>query len=196
MIIRAPNFLPHVDGIVVFNDGTIDEQGSYAKIYRQNERLWQIVDPSRNALRILTRSPTNREPPSPGRVPRPMRLLPLPQSVVLLGGLNIRAAGGWKIFFALVLSISFQQPCAIVMNRWLVWWFHTNPAGRVKPFHQRYGTHRPTPHISQIFQATAGPDSLISASPSLAVVSSSSLVPSCPSSNGSSSAPTVLTSVN
>jgi ATP-binding cassette, subfamily C (CFTR/MRP), member 1 len=44
LVTQALHFLPQVDHIIVVNDGTVAEQGSYAQLYRQNGQLRKMVD--------------------------------------------------------------------------------------------------------------------------------------------------------
>ena len=132
LITQALNFLPQVDHVIVLDNGTIAEQGTYAQLHRKNGQLRKMIDSvekhagkadkksNKQGAAIPNRRAKTEDAPS-GNI--------VAEEDVTTGAISgstwwsyTRAAGGWKIILALVLSIVSQQAGAVMMNQWLTWW--------------------------------------------------------------------------
>ena len=132
LVTQALNFLPRVDHIIVLDNGTIAEQGSYAQLYRQNGHLRRMVDAAEKRTEKPDENSSGQESTKPKSTASPDGA-PVGNIVVdediTIGAIcgstwwsYIRAAGGWKIVLALVLSTVAQQAGAVMMTQWLTWW--------------------------------------------------------------------------
>ena len=132
LITQALNFLPQVDHVVVLNNGTIAEQGSYAQLYRQNGQLRKMVDAVEKRTERGDKKSDKHEAAKPKKASKtedaPSGNIVADEDITT-GAIRgstwwsyIRAAGGWKIIIALVLSILSQQAGAVMLNQWLTWW--------------------------------------------------------------------------
>ena len=132
LVTQALNFLPQVDHIIVLKNGTIAEQGSYAQLYRQNGQLRKMVDAVEKRTEKGEKNSNGSEAAKPKKAAN-TEDAPAGNIVhdeeVTTGAIRgstwwsyIRAAGGWKIIIALILSIASQQAGAVMMNQWLTWW--------------------------------------------------------------------------
>jgi len=132
LVTQALNFLPRVDHIIILNNGTIAEQGSYAQLYRQNGRLRKMVDAAEKRTEKADKN-ANREGGPKSKKTADTEDTPIGNIVddedITTGAIRgstwwpyIRAAGGWKIILAVVLSTVSQQAGAVMMTQWLTWW--------------------------------------------------------------------------
>ena len=132
LVTQALNFLPKVDHIIVLNNGTIAEQGSYAQLCRQNGHLRKMVDAVEKRTENADKKSNEQEATKSKKVAKtgdvPSGNIVSDEDVTT-GAISgstwwayIKAAGGWKIVVALLLSILSQQAGAVMMNQWLTWW--------------------------------------------------------------------------
>lgn len=133
LITQALSFLPQVDHVIVLNNGTIVEQGTFAQLYRQNGQLRTMVDAVDKCTGKADRKRSDEQ--EAVKPTRGVKTEDTPSGNIVTdedvttGTINgstgwsyIRAAGGWKIILALVLSVLSQQAGAVIMNQWLTWW--------------------------------------------------------------------------
>jgi len=132
LITQALSFLPQVDHVIVLNNGTITEQGSYAQLYRQNGQLRKMVDAVEKRTEKAEKKSDEQEAAKPKKAASaeeaPSGSIVADEDVTT-GAISsstwwsyLRAAGGWKIILALGLSILSQQAGAVMINQWLTWW--------------------------------------------------------------------------
>lgn len=133
LVTQALNFLPKVDHVIVLNNGTIAEQGSYAELYRQNGLLRKMVDAvEKRAEKVDKRSGKQQETTESKKVTKAGDVPSggiVSEEDVITGAISgstwwayIKAAGGWKTVATLLLSVLSQQAGAVMMNQWLTWW--------------------------------------------------------------------------
>ena len=132
LVTQALNFLPRVDHIIVLNNGTIAEQGSYAQLYRQNGQLRKMVDAAEKRTEKADKNANREEADKPMESADTEDALTgniIDEEAITTGTIRgstwwsyIRAAGGWKIVLAVVFSTVSQQAGAIMMTQWLTWW--------------------------------------------------------------------------
>ena len=132
LITQALNFLPQVDHVIVLNNGTIAEQGSYAQLYRRNGQLREMVDGVEKRTEKGDKKSEKEDATKPKNAAKteeaPAGNIVVDEDVTT-GAIRgstwwsyIKAAGGWSIVFALILSIASQQAGTVMMNQWLTWW--------------------------------------------------------------------------
>lgn len=132
LITQALGFLPQVDHVIVLSNGTIAEQGSYAQLCRRNGHLRKMVDAVEKRTEKADKKSNNQEAT---RTKRAAKAEDAPSGNIVAdedvttGAIRgstwwsyIKAAGGWKIILALVLSVVSQQAGTVMMNQWLTWW--------------------------------------------------------------------------
>jgi len=132
LVTQTLNFLPRVDHIIVLNNGTIAEQGSYAQLYRQNGQLRKMVDAAEKRTEKADKNASSEEAAEPKKIAHienaPARHIVDDEDTTtgIIRGSTwwsyIMAAGGWKIVLAVVLSTVSQQAGAVMMTQWLTWW--------------------------------------------------------------------------
>ena len=129
---QALGFLPQVDHVIVLNNGTVAEQGSYAQLYRQNGQLRKMVDAVEKRTEKVDKKSDEQGAAKPKKAASaeeaPSGSIVADEDVTT-GAISsstwwsyLRAAGGWKIILALGLSILSQQAGAVMINQWLTWW--------------------------------------------------------------------------
>jgi ATP-binding cassette, subfamily C (CFTR/MRP), member 1 len=133
LVTQALQFLPQVDHIIVVDDGTIVEQGSYAQLYRANGQLRKMIDGMKKRSKDSSKKRTAAQDidMAKNEVKRDEHASSTITSVedVVTGAISaktwwgyLKAAGGWVVVGAMFIALLVQQAGAIMMNQWLQWW--------------------------------------------------------------------------
>jgi ATP-binding cassette, subfamily C (CFTR/MRP), member 1 len=133
LVTQALHFLPQVDHIIVVDDGTIVEQGSYAQLYRANGQLKKMVDGMENRSKNSSKKSAAAQDTTvvKSEVKRDEHVSSALTSEedVVTGAISgktwwgyLKAAGGWRIIGSMFIALLVQQVGAVMMNQWLQWW--------------------------------------------------------------------------
>lgn len=136
LVTQALHFLPQVDHVIVINDGTVVEQGSYAQLYRQHGQLRKMIDSMEKQekkadeeKKVAAKTGAVAEKKE-AKVEEDAPSGPLVAAeAVTTGAISgatwwayAKAAGGWYLILALCLAVVSQQAGTVMMNQWLSWW--------------------------------------------------------------------------
>jgi len=133
LVTQALHFLPQVDHVIVVNDGTVVEQGSYAQLYRQHGQLRKMIDSMEKQSEKTEKKAGSKDGVVAEKETKVQEDVPsgavVAAETVTTGAISgatwwayAKAAGGWYLIIALCLALVSQQAGTVMMNQWLSWW--------------------------------------------------------------------------
>lgn len=134
LVTQALHFLPQVDHVIVVDEGTVVEQGSYAQLYRANGHLRKLVDAMEKSSKGSSKKSAAAQQTKVVKKDI-KRVENTPSSSitsaedVITGSIRpetwwgyVKTAGGLTLLSAITLAMLVQQAGTVMMNQWLTWW--------------------------------------------------------------------------